>query len=106
MQGNLYQLQELTGWYGGKVLYFGDHVYSDLAVSTSAHPKFHTITFHHSFHFLSASTSASEEYIYRKSTFSDLFHKHTHKQQNLEILCEFQRLENKPGKSRMVMENS
>ena len=31
-QGNFYDLRELTGWYGGKVLYFGDHVYTDLAV--------------------------------------------------------------------------
>ena len=25
---------KFTGWYGPKVLYFGDHVYSDLMVST------------------------------------------------------------------------
>ncbi|XP_059171170.1 5'-nucleotidase domain-containing protein 3-like isoform X1 [Physella acuta] len=30
-QGNHHELQELTGWYGPKVLYFGDHIYSDLA---------------------------------------------------------------------------
>lgn len=30
-QGNLYQLRQLTGWFGPRVLYFGDHVYSDLA---------------------------------------------------------------------------
>ena len=36
-QGNLYQFRELTGWYGSKVLYFGDHVYSDLAVSNIFH---------------------------------------------------------------------
>nr|KAG5698473.1 hypothetical protein BaRGS_022003 [Batillaria attramentaria] len=30
-QGNLYQLREMTGWFGPRVLYFGDHVYSDLA---------------------------------------------------------------------------
>ncbi|XP_012943195.1 5'-nucleotidase domain-containing protein 3 [Aplysia californica] len=29
-QGNLHELQKMTGWYGPKVLYFGDHVYSDL----------------------------------------------------------------------------
>ncbi|CAG5122824.1 unnamed protein product, partial [Candidula unifasciata] len=30
-QGNHKELQKMTGWYGPKVLYFGDHVYSDLA---------------------------------------------------------------------------
>ncbi|CAC5420649.1 5'-nucleotidase domain-containing protein 2,5'-nucleotidase domain-containing protein 3 [Mytilus coruscus] len=30
-EGNFYQLRQMTGWYGSKVLYFGDHVYSDLA---------------------------------------------------------------------------
>ncbi|KAK3730223.1 hypothetical protein RRG08_034968 [Elysia crispata] len=30
-QGNHIELQKMTGWYGPKVLYFGDHVYSDLA---------------------------------------------------------------------------
>ncbi|KAL8559232.1 hypothetical protein ACOMHN_040356 [Nucella lapillus] len=30
-QGNLSQLQQMTGWFGPQVLYFGDHVYSDLA---------------------------------------------------------------------------
>ena len=25
----------MTGWFGPQVLYFGDHVYSDLAVSAS-----------------------------------------------------------------------
>ncbi|BFZ06162.1 hypothetical protein BsWGS_09201 [Bradybaena similaris] len=30
-QGNHQELQKMTGWYGPKVLYFGDHVYSDLA---------------------------------------------------------------------------
>ncbi|CAL1547611.1 unnamed protein product [Lymnaea stagnalis] len=30
-QGNHHELQKMTGWYGPKVLYFGDHVYSDLA---------------------------------------------------------------------------
>ncbi|KAK6962873.1 5p-nucleotidase domain-containing protein 3 [Biomphalaria glabrata] len=30
-QGNHHDLQEMTGWYGTKVLYFGDHLYSDLA---------------------------------------------------------------------------
>ncbi|XP_076435703.1 5'-nucleotidase domain-containing protein 2-like [Babylonia areolata] len=30
-QGNLYQLRQMTGWFGPQVLYFGDHVYSDLA---------------------------------------------------------------------------
>ncbi|XP_037540705.1 5'-nucleotidase domain-containing protein 2 [Nematolebias whitei] len=30
-QGNLYDFLRLTGWTGSKVLYFGDHLYSDLA---------------------------------------------------------------------------
>ncbi|XP_041952856.1 5'-nucleotidase domain-containing protein 2 isoform X1 [Alosa sapidissima] len=30
-QGNLYDFLRLTGWRGSKVLYFGDHLYSDLA---------------------------------------------------------------------------
>lgn len=33
IQGNLYEFLRLTGWRGSKVLYFGDHIYSDLAVS-------------------------------------------------------------------------
>ena len=33
LQGNLEHLRTLMGWYGDKVLYFGDHVYTDLAVS-------------------------------------------------------------------------
>lgn len=34
LQGNLYEFLRLTGWRGSKVLYFGDHIYSDLAVSS------------------------------------------------------------------------
>ncbi|XP_043228442.1 5'-nucleotidase domain-containing protein 3-like isoform X1 [Amphibalanus amphitrite] len=30
-EGNVRQLQQLTGWAGGNVLYFGDHPYTDLA---------------------------------------------------------------------------
>ncbi|XP_067095625.1 5'-nucleotidase domain-containing protein 2 [Osmerus mordax] len=30
-QGNLFEFLRLTGWTGSKVLYFGDHLYSDLA---------------------------------------------------------------------------
>ncbi|XP_068111114.1 5'-nucleotidase domain-containing protein 2 [Hyperolius riggenbachi] len=30
-QGNLFDFLQLTGWRGSKVLYFGDHIYSDLA---------------------------------------------------------------------------
>uniref|UniRef100_A0A8C5DZ41 5'-nucleotidase domain containing 2 n=1 Tax=Gouania willdenowi TaxID=441366 RepID=A0A8C5DZ41_GOUWI len=30
-QGNLFDFLRLTGWRGSKVLYFGDHLYSDLA---------------------------------------------------------------------------
>lgn len=30
-QGNLKQLQEMKGWHGQELLYFGDHPYSDLA---------------------------------------------------------------------------
>ncbi|CAH0592605.1 unnamed protein product [Chrysodeixis includens] len=36
-EGTVRQLQELTGWYGHKVLYFGDHPYSDLADVTLQH---------------------------------------------------------------------
>ena len=32
-QGNIEQFKKFTGWYGPNVLYFGDHVYSDLRVS-------------------------------------------------------------------------
>ncbi|XP_025079315.1 5'-nucleotidase domain-containing protein 2-like [Pomacea canaliculata] len=30
-QGNVHRLRQMTGWFGPRVLYFGDHVYSDLA---------------------------------------------------------------------------
>ena len=33
LEGNLNAFMKLTGWHGSQVLYFGDHVYSDLAVS-------------------------------------------------------------------------
>ncbi|XP_015423066.1 PREDICTED: 5'-nucleotidase domain-containing protein 3 [Myotis davidii] len=36
-QGNLYEFLKLTGWRGSKVLYFGDHIYSDLADLTLKH---------------------------------------------------------------------
>lgn len=36
-QGNLYEFLRLTGWMGNKVLYFGDHIYSDLADLTLRH---------------------------------------------------------------------
>ncbi|TRY83440.1 hypothetical protein DNTS_016196 [Danionella cerebrum] len=36
-QGNLYEFLRLTGWRGSKVLYFGDHIYSDLADLTLKH---------------------------------------------------------------------
>lgn len=32
-QGNLFDFLRLTEWRGPRVLYFGDHLYSDLAVS-------------------------------------------------------------------------
>lgn len=35
LQGNLYEFLKLTGWRGSRVLYFGDHIYSDLAVRGS-----------------------------------------------------------------------
>ena len=35
IQGNVTDFIEMTGWTGYKVLYFGDHVFSDLAVSES-----------------------------------------------------------------------
>ncbi|KAF6040466.1 NT5DC3 [Bugula neritina] len=36
-EGNLFDLQRFTGWSGSKVLYFGDHVYTDLADATLHH---------------------------------------------------------------------
>lgn len=36
-EGTVKQLQELTGWCGHQVLYFGDHPYSDLADVTLEH---------------------------------------------------------------------
>lgn len=36
-EGTVKTLQNLTGWYGHKVLYFGDHPYSDLADVTLQH---------------------------------------------------------------------
>ncbi|KAJ8735697.1 hypothetical protein PYW07_007317 [Mythimna separata] len=36
-EGTVKQLQDLTGWYGHQVLYFGDHPYSDLADVTLEH---------------------------------------------------------------------
>lgn len=36
-EGTVKILQKLTGWYGHKVLYFGDHPYSDLADVTLEH---------------------------------------------------------------------
>lgn len=33
IQGNVRDFIRMTGWEGGRVLYFGDHVFSDLAVS-------------------------------------------------------------------------
>jgi len=34
-EGNIIDLKKFTQWSGSKVLYFGDHVYTDLAVSSS-----------------------------------------------------------------------
>ncbi|KAJ8950351.1 hypothetical protein NQ314_007886 [Rhamnusium bicolor] len=42
-EGTVKQLQELTGWRGHQVLYFGDHPYSDLAdheIATLNNPEF------------------------------------------------------------------
>ncbi|KAJ8310729.1 hypothetical protein KUTeg_012594 [Tegillarca granosa] len=36
-QGNFSLFRQMTGWYGSKVLYFGDHVYSDLADPSLKH---------------------------------------------------------------------
>jgi hypothetical protein len=36
-QGTVKQLQDMTGWRGEQVLYFGDHPYSDLADVTLEH---------------------------------------------------------------------
>ncbi|XP_056380121.1 5'-nucleotidase domain-containing protein 2 isoform X2 [Hyla sarda] len=38
-QGNLFDFLRLTGWRGSKVLYFGDHLYSDLATYQDAESK-------------------------------------------------------------------
>ncbi len=35
LQGNVSDFMSFTGWNGASVLYFGDHVFSDLAVSTN-----------------------------------------------------------------------
>lgn len=40
-QGNLFDFLRLTGWRGSKVLYFGDHLYSDLAVSVTTWWRHH-----------------------------------------------------------------
>ena len=36
-EGNLFDLRLFTGWSGSRVLYFGDHVYTDLADATLHH---------------------------------------------------------------------
>uniref|UniRef100_A0A1B6CRG5 5'-nucleotidase domain-containing protein 3 n=1 Tax=Clastoptera arizonana TaxID=38151 RepID=A0A1B6CRG5_9HEMI len=36
-EGTISQLQDMTGWRGSEVLYFGDHPYSDLADATLEH---------------------------------------------------------------------
>lgn len=35
--GTINDFQRLTGWMGGKVMYFGDHPYADLADVTLIH---------------------------------------------------------------------
>ncbi|XP_074658255.1 5'-nucleotidase domain-containing protein 3-like [Tubulanus polymorphus] len=37
LEGNLAHFREMTKWFGSKVLYFGDHVYSDLADANLKH---------------------------------------------------------------------
>ena len=37
IQGNLELFRNLTGWKGSRVLYFGDHVYADLADAAMQH---------------------------------------------------------------------
>ncbi|XP_055933484.1 5'-nucleotidase domain-containing protein 3-like [Argiope bruennichi] len=37
IEGNLNELQRMTGWYGNAVLYFGDQIYTDLADLTLHH---------------------------------------------------------------------
>ncbi|KAL4220609.1 5'-nucleotidase domain-containing protein 3 [Mactra antiquata] len=37
IQGNFNDFRHMTGWYGSKVLYFGDHVYTDLADPSLKH---------------------------------------------------------------------
>ena len=36
-KGTVRQLQDMTGWKGEQVLYFGDHPYSDLADASLMH---------------------------------------------------------------------
>ncbi|MEQ2197596.1 hypothetical protein XENOCAPTIV_000807 [Xenoophorus captivus] len=38
-KGNLFDFLRLTGWRGSKVLYFGDHLYSDLAVRSDVETR-------------------------------------------------------------------
>lgn len=37
LQGNFHDFRHMTGWFGSKVLYLGDHVYSDLADPSLKH---------------------------------------------------------------------
>lgn len=37
LQGTVSQLQDMTGWKGERVLYFGDHPYTDLADASLMH---------------------------------------------------------------------
>ncbi|XP_053114320.1 5'-nucleotidase domain-containing protein 3 isoform X2 [Hemicordylus capensis] len=46
-QGNLYEFLKLTGWRGSKVLYFGDHIYSDLAIRICSGVKAQDLTLKH-----------------------------------------------------------
>lgn len=58
-QGNLVDFLRLTGWRGSKVLYFGDHLYSDLAVSVDpAQLYFINLTFFRVFTIFVALTSS------------------------------------------------
>ncbi len=48
LQGNVEQFMKFTGWYGPKVLYFGDHVYSDLMVSLQHNTMTFLLSLHNS----------------------------------------------------------
>ena len=51
-QGNVGDFVRMTGWGGSRVLYFGDHVFSDLAVSVSNSAAILLYTVYSAYHFM------------------------------------------------------